>query len=145
MSNDTSSLVITSHSDLPIGYSLIQASHPIIYLTGASQGPGGSSKPLGTPRPPGFHLLLHDSNHNSSMAFLHSIYSCYYLHCSSNPINLTYQAELNVLYTCTGEPSLCNHLPKNEIASPCARTTAMVIHSLRLSWNMSAISDPLQV
>ena len=43
-----------------------------------------------------------------------------------------------------GSPSLNDHYPKNKIASPGAMITVSAIHSLRPSWNMSAINQPLQ-
>ena len=42
-----------------------------------------------------------------------------------------------------GSPSLHDHHPKNRIASPWASTTASVICSLRPSWNISSINEPL--
>ena len=65
-----SSTGITGHSHLPIRCSLIQASHPIIYITGTSQGPDGSPQPLGAAQVPGLHFLPQDSICNSSVAFL---------------------------------------------------------------------------
>ena len=44
-----------------------------------------------------------------------------------------------------GRPSLSNHHQKNKIASPEAKTTASVICSSRLSWNISAINKPVHV
>ena len=40
-------------------------------------------------------------------------------------------------------PFLSDHHPKNSIVSPGARTTGLVIHSSRPSWNISAINEPL--
>ena len=84
----------------PIGHSLIQASHPIIYITGASWGPDGSPWPWGAPQAPGLHFLLHDSICNGLNAFLHCICGCFHLHCSTGPTNWTCQAESNA--PCTG-------------------------------------------
>ena len=76
MSNCALSAGITGSSHLPIGHSLVQASHPIIYVTGASQGPDGSPQPPGVPWAPGLCFLLRDSICNSSMAvmFCHTLY-----------------------------------------------------------------------
>ena len=89
---------------LPIGYSLIQASHTIIYITCASKGPDGSPKTLGAAQPPGLHLLLHDSICNSSIAFLHHICSHFHLCFSMGPVNWTCQAESNIPCTCIWGP-----------------------------------------
>ena len=142
-SDDTISMGVTSPSHFPIGYSLVQTLHAIIYFAGTSQRPDGFPWPSRMPRPSGFHLLLHHSIHNSSTAFLTSIYSCCYL-CHS-PGQLTGPVKLNLmsLALSKGSTSLYNHLPRNKIASPSARTTASAIHSSRPSWDMSAISSPL--
>ena len=42
-----------------------------------------------------------------------------------------------------GSPSLRDHLPNNKIASPGARTMALVFLFSRPSWNMSAINKPV--
>ena len=65
--------------------------------------------------------------------------------CTTLPAQLTGSVKLNLtsLAFPKGSPSLSNHLPKNKFASPEARTTSSVIHSLRPCWNMSAINKPL--
>ena len=97
MSNWALSVGIIGPCHLPIGCSLIQASHPIIYITGASQVPDSSSQPLGVPWAPDLHFLHHDSICNSSMAFLHYICTHFHLHCSPSPMNWTCQVESNIL------------------------------------------------
>ena len=73
---------------------------------------------------PGLSSLFHNSICNNLVTFLHSIYSCLYLH----------RSPLTFFVFPKGSPPLSNHCPKNKIASPGARTTASVIHSSRPSW-----------
>ena len=77
--------------------------------------------------------------------FLYGIYST--STCAVLPAQLTGSVKLNPtsLAFPKGSPSLSDHHPKNKIASPGARTTALVIHSSRPSLNMSAFNEPLLV
>ena len=103
-----------------------------------------SSTLSGVPRPSGLPFLLHDGICNSSAAFLHIVYCCFYLCSCPGPIDWTHQAEFNFLCISIERPSLCMHFPKNRIASPSVRTTASVMQSLgHASCNISVISDPL--
>ena len=110
------------HLDAPSSRPLIQPSK----LQVPGKGPHGSPQPLGASHAPGLHFLLHDSICNSAMAFLHCICSHFHLCCSPTPINWTCQAESNVPCTGIGEFLFYNNHPKNKIASPGARTTALV-------------------
>ena len=97
------SMNVTSFSHLPIRCSLAQASHPNINVTGSSHGPDASPQPLGVPWPSGLSFLLHDSIHNSSVAFLHSVCSCFYLCSFSSQINWTPQSQFNILCISIGK------------------------------------------
>ena len=84
-------------SHLPIGNSLAQASHPIINVTCSSHGLDGSPQSLVAPWPSGFSFLLHASVHSSSVPYLHSVSSHFYLCSSPSLITWTPQAEFNII------------------------------------------------
>ena len=124
---------ITSASHLSIGSSIIHTLHSIIDITGSSWGPGQMVllDTLGHPgSPSGLCFLLHSSIHNSSVAFLYGVYCCCFLGSFPCPSNRILQIEFNVLCISIEKPSLHKCLLKNRIASPIARTTALVMWSL---------------
>ena len=135
--------IIISH--LHFGSIFFQAPHPLFYVVGCGGEPGQLCGPVGTLWSPGLSSLFHKSICNGSVTFLYSIYSCFYLCCSTGPIFWACQAESDIHGISQRNPPLSDHLPKNKIASPGSRTTALVICSSRQSWNMSAINKPLHV
>ena len=69
------------------------------------------------------------------MTFLHCTHHNFHLSLIPSPIDWATQAESNIPHITKREP------PKNKISSCRAKTTASVMHSLRPSWNMSAINE----
>ena len=95
MSNDKLIVGVVGPSHFPIGCSLIQTLHPIIYFAGTSQRSDGSPWPSGVSWLSGHHPLLHHSICDSPTAFLNSIYHCFHL-CQS-PSPLTGPVKLNLM------------------------------------------------
>ena len=84
----------TQHS-APL-YSLVQALHPVVNITGDSWGLGGSPQPSGMAKASCLHFLLHDGICNSSAAFLHSVYCGFYLCCSPGPFHWAPKDKFNI-------------------------------------------------
>ena len=80
---------------------LLPGLHPLFQCVCCSGGPGCFCHSPGASWPPGLTSLFHNSICNSSVTFLHSIYSG---HHNPSPINWACQAESDILCISQGEP-----------------------------------------
>ena len=131
----------TSH--LPFGSILFHVLHPLFDIICSGEGLCYLHHSAGISWPPCLSSLFHNCFCNVSAIFLYGIYGCLYLSCPMSPTDGACQAESYVPGISQGSPPLCDPHPKNRIACPWARTTALLICSLRPSWNISAINEPL--
>ena len=120
-------------SCLSFGFILFHASHPFFCVIGSSRGPHYLHCSMGTSWPPGLSSFYHNSIQDGSAAFLYSVYGHLYLSCPTCPIDGPIKLNLTSLAFPKRTPSLNDCHPKNRIASPGTRTTALVICSSRPS------------
>ena len=127
-------------SQLYFGSIFPQASHPLFNVVCCCRALVGLHCSLGHPDPLTIVLFFHDDICNGLMTLLDRTHCCFHLSLSPSPIDWASKAESNIPCITRG---MSNLQLKNKIASPGPKTTASVICFSRLSWNPSAINEPV--
>ena len=127
-------------SCLPFGSIFFHALHSLFNIICSCRGPLYLHHSVGTSWPPYLISLFHSSFSYGSVIFMYSLHGCIHLNSPKSPTDGTIKLNPMSLALPMERPSLCECYQNNRIATPGASTTALVICSLRPSWNISAIN-----